>query len=82
MQSSQLPLDERVPAEIRAEMAFQQKTVVELAGVLGVSRQSARRRYDGDMPFALNEVEAIAEWLNIERSQIVMGLHSTAKAVA
>jgi hypothetical protein len=76
MQTPMLPLPERVPAEIRAEMGFQNKSVADLAVTLGVSRQSAKRRYDGEQDYTLTEVEAIAKWLDVERSQLLVGLHT------
>lgn len=74
MDTGSLPLHDRVCAEIRAEMGFQHRSVADLAELLNVSRQSAKRRYDGELPYSLNEIEAVADWLKVDRVQLLMGL--------
>ncbi len=62
-------------------MGFQSKTPAHLAEVLGVSRQAAKKRYDGEQPYTLNEIELVADWLQVDRAQLLVGLHSV-QAVA
>lgn len=54
---------EGVAAEIRAEMARQRKTGVELASLLNRTQQSVSRRMNADVDISLDELAAIAEWL-------------------
>lgn len=55
---------------LRAEMARHRKTSLDLANVLNVSQSSASRRMTGEKSLDLDEVEVIAEWLNIPVSPI------------
>lgn len=57
-----------VAAELRAEMGRQQKTVAELADILGLERQAAKKRYDGDKPMSVDELATAAAWLGVERA--------------
>lgn len=50
---------------IRAEMARKRKTQGQLADVLGVSQAGASRRLKGQTPFDVNELFAIAHWLDV-----------------
>lgn len=54
-----------IAAEVRAEMARQQKTGVELARVLKCSQQTASRRLVSGQGLDLDEVPLIADWLGI-----------------
>lgn len=56
---------ERVAREVRAEMARQRKTSVDLAPVIGRSQQTASNRMRGLYPFNVDEIEAVAEWLAV-----------------
>lgn len=57
--------------EVRAEMARQRKTGVELASHLQISQQSASRRLTGETDFDLDEVASIAEWLDVDLYQLI-----------
>lgn len=55
-----------IAAEVRAEMARQRKTGVELAALLDVSQQAASRRLAGAVPFSMDEIVVVAQWLGVE----------------
>ncbi|MFT3871577.1 MAG: hypothetical protein QM714_02855 [Nocardioides sp.] len=57
---------QRVAAEIRAEMARQKRTGVQLAEVLQCSQQSVSRRLAEGQGLDLDELPLIAEWLGID----------------
>lgn len=52
-------------AEVRAEMARQRKSGLELASLLDLSQASASRRVLGQIAFSLDELSVIAEWLAV-----------------
>jgi hypothetical protein len=54
-----------IAAEVRAELARQQKTAPDLAALLRVTRQSAYLRLRGKQPFRGEELVMIAEWLGV-----------------
>ncbi|HEY0889595.1 MAG TPA: helix-turn-helix domain-containing protein [Nocardioides sp.] len=58
-------LRQQVAAEIRAEMARQRKTGVDLARLLQCSQQSASRRLNGGLGLDLDELPVIADWLGV-----------------
>lgn len=58
-------LRHRAAGTLRAEMARQRHSSVDLAGVLGVSQSSASRRMTSETCLDLDEVEAVAAWLKI-----------------
>lgn len=62
---SPITLRQRVAAELRAEMARQKRTGIELATVLKCSQQSASRRLNGGQGLDLDELPVIAEWLGV-----------------
>jgi len=64
-------LDRSVAAEVRAEMARQQKTQAELAAVIGVTAHTAGRRCSGAVPFDVIEIAAVAEWLSVPVEQLL-----------
>ena len=78
----ELTLPQRVAAELRAEMGWQQKSVRELATVLDVEYRSAKARYDGVRELPLDELPVIAAWLGISVSQLTTGRRDRDKAVA
>jgi transcriptional regulator with XRE-family HTH domain len=51
--------------EIRAHMGRQRKTGVQMAALLQISQQAASRRMNAEADFSLDELAAIAEWLNL-----------------
>jgi hypothetical protein len=68
-----IPLPERVAAEVRAEMAWQLKSVTHLATALGLDRKATKLRYDGKKPLTLDEVDRIAIWLDVPRARLLVG---------
>lgn len=54
-----------VAGAVRAEMARQRLDFVELAGIIHVSRATAYRRINGEIPFDMSELDAIAQRLGI-----------------
>ncbi|KAB2806948.1 hypothetical protein F9L07_28360 [Pimelobacter simplex] len=52
-------------AEIRAEMARQDKSKGELAQTLGVTLNTARSRYYGTQPYDLVELVLVSLWLGV-----------------
>jgi plasmid maintenance system antidote protein VapI len=66
-----------VAAELRAQMARQQKSIAELADILGLERQAAKKRYDGDKEMTVSEVDRAAGWLGIDR-QVLLQVEAVA----
>lgn len=52
-------------AEVRAEMARQHKILADLAAVLECSDVTAGRRVNGSIPFRLDELTLVADWLGV-----------------
>ena len=69
--SSTPTLRTAVAGELRAEMARQRKTGVDLAHVLNCSQQSASRRMTGATPLTLDDIAAISDWLGIPPSSLI-----------
>ena len=63
---------ERIAAEIRAEVARQRATQVQLAQLLDLSQAAVSRRLSGDTPFTLNELAAIAQFLNVPITKFIV----------
>ena len=61
----------RVAAEIRAELARQNKSKASLAQAAGISPDTLRRRLNGVYPFAIEEVDAICFFLGIPIAEFV-----------
>lgn len=57
--------DDIVAAEIRAELARQRVTQIELAERLGVNRQWVARRLIGAVPLSIDDIARIAEALGV-----------------
>jgi plasmid maintenance system antidote protein VapI len=55
-----------VAAEIRAEMARQQRKQGDLAEALGISKAGMSQRLNGRQELTVNEVVRIAEWLECD----------------
>jgi transcriptional regulator with XRE-family HTH domain len=55
---------------LRDEMENSPKTTRELAELLGVTYESARRRYQGITPLTLIELAVVARWLGVPRSNL------------
>jgi hypothetical protein len=62
---------ERAATEIRGLMGARKLNTVDLAQFLNVSRDTAARRLNGDVDLGLNEVEAIAGWLDVDVCRII-----------
>ncbi|QIK62313.1 hypothetical protein G7068_03160 [Leucobacter viscericola] len=63
--SSNMSYWQRIAGGVRAEMARQRKDANQLMEVLHLSRNSVYRRMNGDVPFNLNEIATVSEWLNV-----------------
>lgn len=70
---------QRVAAEVRAEMARQNKrvTLTGMAEATGITLSTLRRRVDGSSSFTLDELTRVAEYLGVsvavlsERARLV-----------
>lgn len=71
----------RAAAEIRGLMAASRKTSKDLALALGISQSSASRRMNGQTILELNEVETIANWLEVPVMRIIAPQSPVAHAV-
>lgn len=60
-----------IAAEVRAEMARQNKSLADLGDVLGVTRQSMHLRLRGTQPFRGEELILIARYLGVPAEQFV-----------
>lgn len=67
-----------VIANIRAEMARQNKTQADLAELLGVTRQSVSRRMVGQVDFGISELTTIAEFLDVPIADLLGGEKASA----
>jgi transcriptional regulator with XRE-family HTH domain len=76
-----VPFHEQVAANLRAEMAAQRKSALDLADALHIGHRAAIRRWNGEQPIGLNELDAIAKWLGVARSSL-MTARVEAQAVA
>lgn len=75
-------LRDRVAAEIRAEMARQRKTGIELAACLDVSQQSASRRLAAETNFDLDELEKVVSWLGIPVGELMERTRAASAVIA
>ena len=62
---------ERVATEIRGLMGAKKLTIPDLAKKLNVARTTAVRRLDGDGLLTINELEDIAEWLDVPIMRLI-----------
>jgi hypothetical protein len=65
MGTTDKPLADRVATNVRAEMAVQGKTAVELADLLEIGHRAALHRRNGAIPFSLAELEKVSPWLGV-----------------
>jgi transcriptional regulator with XRE-family HTH domain len=72
---------EQVAAEIRAEMGRQQVSNAALAELLGVSEMWVSRKKRGLTPLTLDEVQRIAEVLDVEVAELLPSADQTAERV-
>lgn len=75
-------LAQRVAAELRAEMAFQKRSIHELGHALGIGYKAAKARYDGDMDLPIAELPRVATWLGVSVGQLTTGERDRARAAA
>lgn len=57
--------NDRVAAEVRAELGRQQMSQLMLAALLGVSQSYVSRRLHGEAPFSTTDLERIADALRV-----------------
>jgi transcriptional regulator with XRE-family HTH domain len=60
-------------SNLRAEMARQNRKKRELAALLGISPAAVTRRISGETPLDVNELLAIAEWLDVPVTELLPG---------
>lgn len=65
------PLSHRVAATVRAELARKQLLQRDLAEVLGISTAQVSERLAGRTPFRLDELDLIAELLDLPVAVLV-----------
>jgi transcriptional regulator with XRE-family HTH domain len=58
-------------SNLRAELARQNKKKGELALLLGISPAAVTRRVSGETPLDVNELYAIAAWLDVSVMELV-----------
>ena len=61
----------RVATEIRGLMGARKLSPIDLAKALNVSRHTASRRINGETDLSINEVEAIAAWLDVPVTRLI-----------
>jgi len=64
-------LPDRVAVNVRAEMAAQRRSAVQLASLLAIGHRAALRRVNGEMPFSLGELDKVAAWLDVSVSSLM-----------
>ena len=70
----------RIAAEVRAELARQNKTRASLSQATGISVDTLRRRLDGVRPFYMDELDSITLFLGIPLVEFVARTESTEAA--
>jgi transcriptional regulator with XRE-family HTH domain len=66
-----LTANQRTAAFIRGKLAERKLSATDLAEQLGISRQAATRRLNGETVLNLTDCQIISEWLEIPISQLV-----------
>lgn len=66
-------LREAVAAEVRAEIARHSSSGVALARALNMSQSALARRLSGDMPFNIDELDAIARHFDVPITDLLGG---------
>jgi transcriptional regulator with XRE-family HTH domain len=64
------PLARAFSSHVRVAMAQQRVTAQALAGMTGISRSYLGKRLRDEVPFSLNDVEAISKALGLELPEI------------
>ena len=80
MGSTEVSLNHLVAGEIRAEMARQRRTGVELASHLQITQQAVSRRLSGEASLDLDDVARIADWLGVPLARLIPGLDERVSA--
>lgn len=62
---------QRIAMEIRGLMAARRLGSTDLANFLNVHRSTAARRINGESDLTINEVEAIAAWLDVPVTRLI-----------
>lgn len=70
----------KIAAEVRAELARQNKTQRELADRLCITQPSVQLRLSGQRPFRAEELAVIADWLGVPAAQFLPPLDTSAAA--
>lgn len=78
----ELTLPQRVAAEIRSEMGWQNKRIPELASALNIESRAAKARYDGTREYTLDEIPTVAAWLGVSVTQLTTGVRDREKVTA
>lgn len=60
-----------VAANVRAEMARRGTTQLQIAALLDTSRESVRRRLHGTVTFRIDELQKIAQYLDIPLLELI-----------
>ncbi len=71
---------QRVAAEVRAEMARQNKRQSDLAAALGITAGTAGRKHAGRVEFTLTELVQVADWLDVPLSRLYVTEDQAASA--
>jgi len=70
--SSPIPYAEHVAARVRMEMRDQGKPISELAAILSLENvRDAAALHDGVVALSLSEVDLIAAWLEVPRTELL-----------
>ncbi|WP_269939060.1 helix-turn-helix domain-containing protein [Arthrobacter sp. HY1533] len=65
------PAPERVARRVRELALASRVTQATLARVLGTCQQTASRKLSGKIPFRLDEIDAVADALNVEPETLI-----------
>lgn len=65
---------ERIAANVRAELARQQRSGSSLSKSLDWSQAAMARRLSGRIPFNVDELDRIAAELNVSLSYLILGV--------
>jgi transcriptional regulator with XRE-family HTH domain len=58
-------LSDLVAEQVRRELAARKLAAADLAGVLGVDKQTAQRRVSGRNPFPINDLPKLAQFFGV-----------------
>lgn len=73
---------EALAAEVRAEMAAQNRTTGALAEALGITAHTAGRRLSGATPFDVVELALVAMWLGTEPESLLRRANEREQSLA